>query len=80
MSEERGEGATRGDEAEADRVNAQAQPDWEEIALASAEAVARRDAGTLTADALVSLRARMSDAVPADRPELLAEFEALLPS
>lgn len=80
MSAERGEGATPGDEDEADRVNAGRQPDWEEVAFVAAEVASRRSAGTLDPGAVAALRARMADAVPEGRPELLSEFEALLAS
>lgn len=80
MSEQRGEGATQGDEAEADAVNARRQPDWEEVAVVVGEVASRRAAKTLTTEAVADLRARMAEAVPEDRPELLTQFEALLTS
>jgi len=78
VKDKKGEDVTLGDEEEADRINANDQPDWEELGAIREEiAKLQKDAPP---DLVESLRQRARDAIPEDRPELLAEIEALLVS
>jgi transposase-like protein len=75
----KGEDAARGDEEEADRINAAAQPDWEELGAIREQIAELNRTGRMTPALAAEIRTRATEAVPEGRPELLAEIAALLP-
>lgn len=79
MKKQDGEGAPAGSEGEADRINAGPQPDWEELGSIRDQIAELNRSGRMTPALAAEIRTRATDAVPADRPELLAEIAALLP-
>jgi hypothetical protein len=74
-----GESAARGDEEEADRINAAPQPDWEELGSIRAQIAELNRSGRMTSALASEIRTRATEAIPADRPELLAEIASLIP-
>lgn len=65
-------------EEEADRINEEVQPDWEEIGNVRAEASDMAKARKLTDADHEAFLERVREAVPANRPELVKGFAAFL--